>query len=57
MINDTTAQVLGPDGETMVTVDLAEPPEWLDLAALRADAAAHGDTDLVATIDDLHPEL
>lgn len=57
MSNDTTAQVLGPDGETMVTIDLANPPEWLDLAALRSDAAAHGDIDLVATIDNTHPEL
>ena len=57
MSNDTTAQVLGPDGETMVTIDLANPPEWLDLAALRTDAAAHGDIDLVSTIDNIHPEL
>lgn len=52
-IADTTVDVLDPnhdDGST-VTVDLANPPEWLDVDALQAEAEQHGDHDLVATID------
>lgn len=50
-ILDTTAEVMDPNGDGMVTVDLANPPEWLDIDKLQAEAVEHGDHDLVSTID------
>ena len=45
-----TASILTADGSDIEDVDLRDlDTDRLD--ALRADAATHGDTDLVATID------
>lgn len=50
---DRTAQVAGPDGEP-VTIDVDDPPDWLDLAQLYDDARDAGDTDLVEMLEALH---
>lgn len=50
---DTTTEVLDPrfDDGTRITVDLANPPDWLDVEALYREAAEAGDLELCRMIE------
>ena len=52
----TKATVYSAEAGDMITIDLADQSTWpeaLDIDALRDEAGAAGDTDLIATLDRL----